>query len=348
MTMRFLSLAIIALFVVSCASTEQADAQRRKKKDSRPAWIDNPGNTFDEKKFLLAVGSGDTQQTAQNSALGNLSRIFTAEVKAEQQLIEEIQETSSSSGPSTFDRTEQLLNNTRIGSESKLINTQVLETYLDNGIYYAVAGMERAPTASIYRQEIDKNYSYAKQNIENAETAESRLGTLRYLKSALTLCRANDNLKSQLSIIRGMGMSDPFDNETCSNIEQRYNRAKENSPVKINMDGSNENIYNAVAEAFQSAGFLVSDDANPVIEAMVIFNTQEMDLGREGFEFAKWELNIQFNDLETGKSVQTYIEEGRDGAKSYDAAVIRAEFSARKMIDKNLSKFVRNEFLKIN
>ena len=44
--------------------------------DHLPDWVNDPYTSFSEEQYLLAVGSGNTQQEAQNSALGNLSRIF--------------------------------------------------------------------------------------------------------------------------------------------------------------------------------------------------------------------------------------------------------------------------------
>lgn len=340
---------ILLLFCLVFGLAESAEAQRRKKKDKKPAWIENPANAYSQKDYLLAVGSGDTQQSAQNSAMGNLSRIFQSNIKAEQTLLDDMKETSGTGKGLTFERTEQLISATTIGSNVSLINTNVLETYLDkDGIYYALAGMKRKETASIYRTEIDNNYEAVKNFEESAKNAPSKLARLRYLKGAVTLCAANENLKQQLSVIRGSGFNDPFDSDIYPRVRDEYAKVQEETTVKITMENENENIRNAVAEMFQKSGFSISDSDSPVVEAFVDFTSEEMDMGRADATFAKWSLAIRFTDNETNRDVKTFNTEGRDGAASYAAAVIRAEFNARKKITKDLPSFIQNEFLKVD
>ena len=76
------------------------------------------------------------------------------------------------------------------------------------------------------------------------------------------------------------------------------------------------------------------------------FQRQRAELNRDDAEFVKWELVITLQDLESDRSFQTFMAEGRDGAPSYSDALKRADFSARNKIEKDFYTFLNNELMK--
>jgi hypothetical protein len=337
------------LLLLVMVFTALSGIAQKKKNQKTPGWIDDPyGGTYKEDDYLLGVGSGDTQQAAQNSAFGNISRIFQAEVKAEQSLMESMRETQKNGGPIASDRSSELVNMTRIGSNAKLINTQVLETFQKDGTYYALAGMRRRETGKIYSDEINTNLEKI-QALENAAGSETNnLQKLRLLRSALTLLSVNENLAKQRAIIlRGKSANDGP--ETYNRISEAYRNHQKVCVVRVQSDGAAKSIVDAVSKIFTDFGFSVSETERPIIEAVVTFKAEEVQMGQPNVFGAKWLLTIQMKDNETNRQVQGFSTEGRDAKiGSYEAAVIQADFTARKKIESEFKKYLDKEFLSSN
>lgn len=320
-------------------------AQKNKKNGKSPAWIDNPYAAYKEADYLLSVGSGDTQQAAQNAALGNISRVFQAEIKADQQLVENVRETQSNGGKLSSERSEQLLNVTRIGSSTNLVNTQVLETFQKDGTYYALAGMKRKETGAIYSQEIRANEEKITAFETSATTEANKLQKLKLYKSALTLLALNDNLRKQRAIIL-QGRSTGDDQEQANRIMQAYRDHQKVCLVAIKSENAAPSLTDAVAKVFTDQGFSIATTETPILEATVAYTAEEMNLGQPNVFTAKWLLTIRLSDLETSRQVQAFTTEGRDSKiGNYQAALTQADFSARKKIDADFKKYLDREFL---
>src|SRR5690606_32917791 len=83
-------LLFILLFLMS-ACTTTGIAQKNNK---LPKWVTQPYDSYKKVDYLLAIGDGADAQSAQNSAMMNLSRIFQSDIQADQRLMEEINEVS--------------------------------------------------------------------------------------------------------------------------------------------------------------------------------------------------------------------------------------------------------------
>jgi hypothetical protein len=337
----------LLLFFILVALVSPAIAQKKKGKD--PAWLLNPyGDKYAEKDYLLAVGSGDTQQAAQNSAYGNIARIFQAEIKADQSMVESMKETSKNGGPLASERSTQLVNMTRIGSQANLVNTQILETYLKDGTYYALAGMKRRETAKLYSDEISANLEKI-ANLETSAASETnKLIKLRLLKACLTLLAVNQNLAKQRAIIL-QGKSDDEGAEIFNRISEAYRKHQQLCVVRVQSEGAPKSITDAVTKVFTDAGFSVSETESPILEATVVFKAEEVSMGQPNVFGAKWLLTIRMKDNETNRQVQAFSTEGRDAKLgSYEAALVQADFTARKKIETDFKRYLDKEFLSAN
>lgn len=338
----FLSALVVC---ISCS------AQRNVSGSSLPDWVDNPSNHYSEADYLMAVGSGSTLKEAQQDALGNLSRIFKAEIDASQELIDEFAETSEN-GQFSTQQTTELLNVTHIGSQQDLINTQILESEVGpNGTYYALAGMDRTASVRIYSEEISNNELQIEELENNAEDEPDLLQKLVLLKQATMLAEVNENLAGQRNILLRGASDTELNAQTLSRLQEKFRTIKQQVPVAVTTQTASEGITSTVAGVLQQAGFSVAGESysgEPVLEVNVDYQSQEADLNRPNMEFVKWELIIDIVNKYSERSFKTFMTEGRDGALSQADAVKRADYSARQKIERDFKQYLNKELLAIN
>lgn len=313
--------------------------------NNMPNWVNDPYTEFSQDRFLLAVGSGSTQQEAQNSALANLSRIFQSNIESEQKLIDEFREYTENNEISS-EYTSQLLTVTHVGSSQNLINTKILKTHDSKARVYALAGMERLETARIYSSEISRNEMRINNLTEMAENESSMLLKLGYVKKALMLAEVNMNLIAQKNVIQRGATSSELEQQSRNGLQQWYNEIKKNIKVYISENNSLPGKINTAAtNAFDTSGFSVVANKPALLFATVSFSTEEVDLQRENAAFVRWNLQISITDERNNTELDTYSAEGREGALSYKEAKFRAVTEASDKIESEFTKFIDQQLL---
>ncbi|MDX1617577.1 MAG: LPP20 family lipoprotein [Balneolaceae bacterium] len=344
--------AALSLLMIFCSCSAPRPVQSSSQ--SLPSWVDNPSNAYDDSRYLMAVGSGSTLREAHEDALSSLSRIFQAEIDASQELIDEFVETSRDDQFSS-ERTTQLLNVSRIGTNQELMNTEILQSeVVSNGTYYALAGMNRMESARIYNQEISNNDLKINEYETNASNESDLLQKLILLKKALVLAQVNENLSRQRNIILGGSSDRELNTQTLNRLQEKFRAVQRQVPVSIQGGSASETIVAAIERVFQDTGFTVAEsDGNtgsgrPVLEVNVEYHTQRAELNRENAEFVKWELIIDIVNTMNNEAFRTFLTEGRDGALSYEDALKRADFTAREKIQNQFKSFLTKELFALN
>lgn len=344
------ALAKITLLVVIVSSTANCKAQQKSTQSTSsnsgiPGWAVDPGSAFNERQYLMAVGSGDNLADARADAMLNLAQIFRSQIEGTQNLYSEFAETTRNRTDFTSRETIRLLNNIRVGANEELMNTEVLKSDVGaDGAYYVLAGMDRLASLRVYESEISNNYLIIQRNKESVSEASSTIQKLTLLKENVLLARVNKNLNDQLEIISPGNNDSETAITYTAETQLEFDAAQETAIIKLRINDDNQVIRDAVASVFQKDGFILGDE-NPILEVTITYNASEANLNRDDAEFVIWDLSIQLKEIETGKEYNTFSTRGRDGALNLNDAYKRAEFSASKEIETTFSRFLSTEVL---
>lgn len=332
-------LALNLVIFIGCASSQQSGSG-----GGNPEWVDNPYSVYSESQYLAAVGSGSTQNAAQDQALASLARIFQSRVDAEQTVEEEFLEWEDGN-QWVSENSYSLVNFSRISTDQNLINAQVLETHLGNDAqWYALAALNRSQTASVYNDLIRNNRTEIAELEEAADNSSRIYRTLGLLQQARNLALENEMLAQQRNIIMGGGSINR--SEDIARLNDKVRSVREECVIQIAGNDDSADVMPAINQVFQQMGFIIGDIG--VLEARVDFNHQVADLRRDDAEFVRWTLTISVDDPELSQSLATFSHDGRDGALSYNDALKRAEFSARQHIERNFRTFIEESITNDN
>ncbi|MEX0609819.1 MAG: LPP20 family lipoprotein [Balneolaceae bacterium] len=341
--LTFSVITFFGLILMTCGSSKNSQTKT-------PAWVENPRNVYSSNQYMLAVGSGSTLNEATSDAFASLSQIFQMEIDATQELYDEFIETSRNNTEFFTEGTSKLLNNIKIGTNQELMNTTILESQVvENGTYYALAGMDKRESSRIYSQEISNNDLKIAELEASADQEKNVLQKLKLLKKTRLLASVNENLTRQHNIILGGAADTGETSKTLSRIDEKFRVLQQSANVSITSKNATGTILSAVADVFQKAGFNISEKTgSEILEVVIDFDTQKAELNRDDAEFVKWELVINILDRQTNRSYKTFMTEGRDGALSYPDALKRADFTAKKNIENQFKTFINQELLALN
>jgi hypothetical protein len=328
------------LFVLLACKTSAPNSQTT----NLPAWVSNPGSSYSENQYLMAVGSGSTMNDARSRAMQNLAQIFRTQIDGSQELFSEFVETSRNNEGFSSTETMRLMNNVRLGASEELLNTEVLESHIDRtGTVYVLAGMNRMESARLYQQELTINT----QKIQNYQLQGSQQSSvirkLGELRQALLLARVNENLSRQLAIIQPGSSNREQATQVVLDTENAFRDVQGIANVQIRIDETFGTIRDGVAKVFQQQGFSISTNKNPELLATVEYKQRETNLKRDDAVFVAWELSIQLSEVNTNQTYTTFTALGREGALTLSDAYKRAEFSAAKEIETKFKRFLTVE-----
>lgn len=302
----------------------------------KPAWIDNPQSQYSNAKYLSAVGAGDTRKSAESDAAAKLTMIFQSTIRAEQAVTDRYKELFTSPQNSTYEQQSEVTKNTSISSGQTLYNFQIAETFTDNlGKTYALAVIERGPTADIYRKKIAENDKVMKAYVNGSTAASDPVEKYARINAAAVFSTMNESLKQQLLIImpgETVQSDSGYDDVT---IRSLLTDARKRMPFSIAVANDPDGkALSILKEMLSEMGFAVADKGVLTISGDISF--EKIDLKRPE-QFVRWNYNLSVR-TSSNVAIVSLSENGREGHVTYEEAVARAARTMKQKIKKNFSR----------
>ena len=322
-------LPIILILILSCA------AHAKKRKSSKPEWLENPKAVYSEQMYLTAIGEGDSRSDAENMAAGNLARIFESNIKAEETVNQRYMELTKNNKTDVEEQTD-VTKSVNIQSKQTLFNIQFGESYTDDmGRVHTIAFLNRMKTAEIYESKINKNAERISYFIGIANETHDPLLNYASLSAASTVSSHNEILLVQLTIIFPSAIDMLEINYNHNQIVKDAKTAAAAISCNIDIENDEDNkITILLEELVNDLGFVLSADNILNIDGEILL--EKTDLKRD-LEFIRFELQINVSD-NNGNIIVSMSEKGREGHISATEARARAIRTLSKKIDRQLRK----------
>lgn len=343
--LHVLALAALVVFTTGCAGGASAQSD-----SAPPDWFLNPDDVYNEARYLMATASGPSSQAAQDEAFGNLARIFEADIDATQELKDDYQEVKEGGDVTETQQETRLITRSDIRANQELLNSEVLEQASVDDTYYALVGMERRETVSIYSEEIESNRSLIEDYRERGETAENPVTRLAFLRKALVLAKVNDRLITQRNIVAGGSAPSMSDASPVAALEEAVRSAQRECPVVIRVENEDtpSSIRDQVGATLETAGFRVVDRADDAILDALIKYQERPALESRDEEFLRWTLAIELSDQTLRQTLETFTTEKRAGGMSEAGVRRKAHNAARTVVEEDFSTFLEETLLNID
>ncbi len=318
------------MFVFACSPSAKAVKQS----DEKPEWIDNPYKHFPKSMYLVGVGTGDTREAAENNAFGSIAKIFRSKIQVQQSVYEQFLETDEE-----FTSTSQLKRRTNVGASEELKNIRTEQTYFSpsEGLYYALAVLDRSETEAMYEEELQDNEQKIGELYNLYKKSNNKIHQYTYLAKALALDEQNQAIEQKLDIIavqkfqREPAVSSRTLHEAMRSLLDRITvqlRAEE---------GTAAELQDYMREMIGKLGFkMVNANADFIFNYSL--SLKPANLQREDVTGFNWKLTVVVKDNIKGYTLKAFNVEKRTLGISVEQARAKVLRSVRKECTDNLYK----------
>ena len=313
------------LFFPACKSTGG-------KKTSEPAWVSDPYTVYNRTVYLAAVGYGPARDTAEKTALTNLTSIFGQSISSEAKTnynYSQAVEASSSVWSEKSDLAQAV--KTSVAMDT-LIGAEIKDVWKSpDGIWYAAAAMDKAKTNLIYSDLIHQNLgTIDKLTRLSAAEKQSLDGFLNYYQAA-NLADANIVFANVRTVISPGSM---LGEELKTGNDYRLEAANiaKNITIAVTIENDRNNrIRGAFSSTLTKAGFRTggSDSRYALVGT---FALSEVEYQNNPYKWIRYVVDANLIDTSTGTVLFPYNINDREGHTSISEAETRAVSSAEKRI----------------
>jgi hypothetical protein len=309
---------------------------------ARPAWIDSPDSVFARGSYVAAVGYSSDRNTAEKSALANLTALFGQSIQAELAAVTRYSEVVANGAlVSVSDNSLTNAIKTSVQLDS-LVGAEIRDYWYDGeSTHYAVAVMERAKTSALYTDMIRSNETIITDLVNMSDAEKNSLdGYSRYILAA-TIADANRAFANVLAVV-GTSNSGINTAGMRKGDDLRIEAAKitGNIPISVTVTGDRaDRLKGAFAAVINKQGFR-SGGVNSRYALNAVVTLAPVELPNQQNKFARYTVDANLVDTSTGGVLLPYAINGREGHISQPEAENRAIMAAERKINGEYGKLL--------
>ena len=330
--------AVCALGVFLCLSCKTAPSA---KKTTEPDCVSDPYKVYNRTIYIAAVGYGPSRETAEKSALANLTSIFgqsiTSETRTDYTYSQAVE--ASSSAWSEKSDLEQAVKTS--AAMDTLIGAEIKDVWKSpDNTWYASAIMDRAKTNLIYAELIHQNLeTIEKLTRLSAAERQSFEGFLNYYQAA-NLADANLVFSNVRNVISPGSMAGE-NLKTGNDYRLEAAQVARNIPIAITVENDVQNrIKSAFSSTLTRAGFRTGgNDSRYILRASL--SLTEVVYQDNPYKYIRYVVDSSLIDTTTGTVLFPYNINDRAGHTILSEAETRAISSAEEKINNDYLNALR-------
>ncbi|HOW52958.1 MAG TPA: LPP20 family lipoprotein [bacterium] len=309
----------------------------------KEAWADDPRKLYPESRFLAAVGSGDTLAAAQQRAAAALAAMIKVTVKGDLELTTRYDELKKGGVVTASTEKTAMTDSTRQTTDQELIGLSYGETCTDDmGKTYAIAYLDRAKSAAVYKELVDADSAVVTRFLKSADAGKEPLKRYAFLSAAAATAANSARLMGQLLVINKSAYQSAALPYRADEVRTQYRAAAEAMPFAVVWKGApDEKITGIVTEALTAAGYAVGQKGAVTIGASLLF--EKVELNNKYYNL-KWDITLTVAGAD-GVAIATVKESARSSALSESDAKNRSYIDMKKVIQKKLPAALSGYFL---
>ena len=293
---------------------------------SSTGWISDPYKSYDESRYICAIGKGATEEAADLAARKELSMLFGMVVQAtvSRTVIDTSMDKNGTHVGDSY--SEFFSSNTSVSvNADNLYGVQIAKrTVQKDGTYVSLAVMERKATSEYYLARLQADG----EELDALKAAQpSKIGTLRGVADAATMVRKANDYNTSVVMCNYISGSDlPFVN--IAEFYEFYRQARLAVTLDVSVSGDPSGaVRSAVTKIFTDAGFAVSNgtvDPTAQVSVTIVWRETAGTGVASSFTFADYNADFSVMDLAADESILVESYKGKEGHQNFDSAQARA------------------------
>lgn len=307
--------AAVALSSISCATTAAS---------KRPKWVEvGQHKDYPDRKFITAVGQGDTRDKAADRARAEISKRFSVSVTAKTVVMESTWIMNSGGVVNESSRA-QIHDGVATASKMQLEDLAIAETWFDKKTaqYYSLAVLNRIKAFDRVENAIIAILEDVEAVMNQARAEEDSLRKAGRWATAIKIFSALDPYLVQARVLKPNWSPEYPADASEGALRRAFEEAAGNVKVflQVGPEGAriSERVYNAFQNVITSAGMVcVRDESEATVRLVVDLTSRDSDKSSMGYYFTEIEaaVSIYLSGDQVFASTTRKVREGGYKAK---------------------------------
>jgi hypothetical protein len=338
MTKKVLPLVIC----LACAATAAANPRNPK-----PDWIDGSSMEYPRDKYLTGVGSADDRSSAEDRARGEISKIFSAHVRVQDESMASESTIQHTGAKDENSFSQSVAQTVQTVSKKVLEGVEIAETWQDDAtrVYYVLAVLDKSKSISAFTDRIADIDAQVKQYYAQMVQATDKLPKVKAGMKLLALFKARKDMEADLRVLDGKGMPDPVDEAA---VKTSASKALSELDVAIDVSGAkSREVETGMIKSLSGFGLQASAGApqGPVdilVSGQVESNPVESTDAR--WKFVRSYVTVTLKDGKTNKVILQFDVTEKGSAGDENTAERRSLANLSTKVAKQVSDAVNEYF----
>lgn len=309
--MRKLILVVVIVLFVSTGSF------------AAPGWVAAPQSVYSSDLYVSAVGTGPTRIDAETNARENIAAVFGFSISSSTTARSaEVTASDSFSGRESSTTTDTFSSSSKMSLKATdLVGVEIVEAYSENGVYFALAVMNRAIAASRYNEILMKKLPLITAGYEELLLLENKdMDALVKASSLKKEIEEFTNERTILTILSPQSDGRYASAPSPANIMSVINQIMTNIEFMVEVSGDTSGrVENAIYEMLTMKGYYVSfGQARYAAQARV--SLADTTAGNNPLKFVRYNLTVNIRDTEKRSTLLSFTTSGREGQKTKEGA----------------------------
>jgi hypothetical protein len=306
---------------------------------AEPSWVRDPYTKYDRQAYVAAVGSANSREMAEKSAVGKLVAIFGQNIQVDEKTSSSYREAAKNGVIANW--SENTAVDTAITTSTgmpSLIGAEILDRWDNGKNFYATAVLNKPKAAQLYSDMVKSNQAMIEKLINIPPEEKNTLNGFARYQFAATVAEMTASYVYLLSVIGGIVPAFKRGND------YRLEAADINKAIQVGLSVHNDKsgrIQGAFAKALSDFGFS-SGGSNPPYLLDVYITAAPAVIVNNTFKFTRIELKADLKESKTGIVLLPYDFDGREGHTSQEEADNRAYAYAEQKINDEYSSLFKS------
>ncbi len=309
---------ITSIFLISCAP----------KRPQLPCWVYRPCGNYSEQKYIIGVGSGESQSLADDEARAALAKRFQVRIQQVQESSKDTREFATEEGINTSSR-QSLRSDTVTSVAIELQGIEIVDRHKQGDMYYTLGVLERAPLLKGVDDQLKDLDKESRTYIEEARGAASKIARAAAYHKAVPLLDKMELLNQRRVILDPRGESWDF---FASALQVRHEESStlRQIRVQIQSDPSSVDVVPLLVETLTIQGFSV---VNTDADLLLSVRGSEFMLPPDNFGFSKTRVKMLLRIVEPSQKNRLIFEKNLQGEAASQDLYKSRQFALNQVLE---------------
>jgi hypothetical protein len=313
--------------------------ERTSQGGKEPAWVKKPYSVYREDLFVAASSGGSDRKQAEKNALGALIAIFGQSVQTDFKSVTSYSEAISKGAVQFSSENTSIQDAIKTSSEmDALIGAEIGDVWFSNkNEYYAVAILEKAKAAALYKDMISSNQRIITDLVTLSDEEKYTLNGYSRYQLAATIADVNQVYANVLAVVENTSARGNLKKGDDYRLEAA--NITKTIPIGVTVLGNDQSdrIKGAFAAALNKQGFRSGGtNSRYMLDVRVVLS--EVQNPNQQNKFVRYEVDAKLTDTRDASVLLPFNINGREGHLSLPEAENRAIAGAEKKINDTYGK----------